>query len=355
MTMEVDPGRRGERGFSLIEVMVTLTITAIIMAGAFRAYLDGTDVVTTSTMLGDANQNLRSSINLISRDLIQTGRELPNGGIPFPSGVGALAIRRPGPPGQNLVFPVSFDGVLPSICPGPNLGPVIGGNPAAIPPIPGIATDLVTTLFADATLDLNQFPLASIQADGSKMTVAAGTVINNAVTGLRPGDLIWFTNAVGDAIQTVSSVVGQDVFFAANDAFRFNQRGAASGTIMQIRTGAVFPPTSATRVTMVTYYIDTVTVPGQFRLMRQVNFGNPQLIAPGIDNLQATYDIVDGTVNPTNQPDAVDPYNPVQIRKVNLYLAARSDARLPKSRQVLHLGVSTQISLRAMSFVDRYQ
>lgn len=344
--MVVDQGTRGERGFSLVEMMVTLTIMLVVMAGAFRAYRDGSDAVMTGTMLGDANQNLRSSINLMSRDFIQTGREFPNGGIPFPSGTGAVAIHRPGPPGPDLTFPASFDGVLPAICPGPNLGPVING----------IATDIVTNLFADAALDLNEFPV-SILADGSRMTVDARTAINDPVTGLRAGDLIWFTNAVGDAIQTVTSVQGQDVFFAANDAFGFNQRGAATGTIIKIRPGTTFPPnsTSATRVTMVSYYIDTVTVPGQFRLMRQVNFGTPRLIAPGIDNLQATYDIVDGTINPTNQPDAVDPYNPVQIRKVNLFMASRSDLRLPQSQQILRLSVATQVSLRAMSFVDRYK
>jgi hypothetical protein len=106
---------------------------------------------------------------------------------------------------------------------------------------------------------------------------------------------------------------------------------------------------------MVTYYIDTTTVAGQFRLMRRVGFGTPRLIAQGIDSLQATYDIVDGTVNPTNQVEAVAPNSPVQIRKVNLVLAARSDVTMPQTKQLLRLSVSTQVSLRAMSFVDRYK
>jgi hypothetical protein len=336
---------RGERGVSLVEMMVTLTVTLVIMAGAFRAYQDGRKAVTAGTTVADANQDLRSSVNLMSRDLIQTGREMPNGGIPTPFGVGAVATKRPGPPGTDLEFPAAWDGVLPAICPGAGLGPVING----------VATDIVTNLFSDTTVALNQYPLASILADGSRMTVDARTNINDAVTGLRAGDLIWFTNGVGDAIQTVSSVVGQNVFFAANDPFRFNQRGAATGSIMQIRSGGVFPPTSATRIIMVTYYIDTNTVPGQFRLTRQLGFGPPRLIALGIDNLQATYDIVDGTTNPTNQPEPVDPNTPVQIRKVNLFMAARSEFRLPQTQQLLRLSVATQVSLRAMSFVDRYE
>jgi prepilin-type N-terminal cleavage/methylation domain-containing protein len=339
---------RSERGFSLVEMLITLTVTLVIMAGAFRAYDDGRKVVAAGTTLADVNQDLRSTVNLISRDLIQTGRELPNGGIPMPSGTGSVPVLRPGPlgpTGGGLTFPVSFDGVLPAICPGPDLGPVING----------VTTDILTNLMADSTLALNQYPLASVQADGSRMTVDARTNINDAATGLRAGDLIWFTNAVGDAIQTVTRVQGQDVYFDANDPFLFNQRTAAAGTILNIKSGTTFPPTSATRVIMITYYIDAVSVPGQFRLTRQVGFGTPRLIAMGIDNMQVTYDIVDGVTNPVNQPDAVDPYNPVQIRKVNLFLAGRSELRTTQTQAPLRLSVATQVSLRAMSFVDRYQ
>ena len=338
-----------ERGMSLVEVLLTLTITLIISLGALSAYNESRKAITAGTVLAGSNQNLRASINLMSRDLIQTGRELPNAGIPTPSGTGSVAIKRPGIPGTDLTIPAAWGNVLPAICPGPGLGPTISG----------VATDLVQNMFADGTLALNQYPLTSVLSDGSRMTVDARTNIKDAATGLRPGDQIWFTNAVGDAIQTVTRVSGQDVYFAAgdptNDPWGLNQRTAAAGTVLNIRTGTTFPLTSATRVTMVTYYIDTTTVAGQFRLMRRVGFSTPRLIAMGIDNVQATYDIVDGTTNPTSRDDAVAPNTPVQIRKVNLFLAARSDVTLPQTRQLLRLSVSTQVSLRAMSFVDRYK
>jgi len=338
-----------ERGMSLVEVLLTLTITLIISLGALSAYNQSRKAIAAGTVLAGTNQSLRASINLMSRDLIQTGRELPNGGIPTPSGAGSVAIKRPGIPGIDLTFPAAWGNVLPAICPGPNLGPTING----------VASDIVQNMFADSNLPLNQYPLASILGDGSRMTVDARTAINDAATGLQPGDLIRFTNGLGDAIQTVTSVAGQNVYFAAGDVYGLNQRTAAAGTILQIRTPRsnppAFPLTSATRVIMVTYYIDTTTVAGQFRLMRRVGFGTPRLIAQGIDNLQATYDIVDGTVNPTNQVEAVAPNSPVQIRKVNLVLAARSDVTMPQTKQLLRLSVSTQVSLRAMSFVDRYK
>ncbi len=342
----IQRGWRDDRGFGMMELMVTMAITLIILAGSFRAFDDARKTAEVGSLIADDNQNLRAGVGQITRDLIQTGRELPNAGIPVPFGTGAVPIRRPSPPGLNLTFPATWE-VLPSICPGPGLGPTVNN----------VQTDLVSVVYADTALPLNAWPLTSVLADGSRMTVDARTPINDARTGLQPGDLIWFTNAQGNAIQTVTSVDGQNVFFAqndANDAFRFNQRTAAEGTILQIRGGATFTPTSATRVLMVSFYLDTATAPGQLRLVRRVNFQPARLIGVGIDNLQFSYDIIDGTTNPTNQPDAVDPNTPSQIRKVNLFVSARSDLQFTQTRAPVRSGVATQVSLRSMSFMDRY-
>lgn len=340
----------GARGFSLIEMLTATAITLVILAGAFRAFQDARTAVTAGNTLADTTQDLRAAINLVSRDLIQTGRLMPQGGIPTPSGTGALSIKRPGPPGTDLSFPVTFDNHLPSICPGPDLGPVINS----------VATDLVTTVYVDSNLALNQyFVTFPTGGDGSQMTVNAGTNINDAATGIRAGDLIYLFNGLGTAVQTVSSVQGQVVYFATGDAFRLNQRTPPAGTIMNLSTGSgtgrTWTNMSALRILMITYYIDTVTMPGQFRLMRRIGFGPARLIATGIENLQATYDIRDDNDNPTNQPDAVDPNDPSQIRKVNLFISGRSALPLAPQRGPLRLSVATQVSLRAMSFFKEYK
>ena len=89
--------------------------------------------------------------------------------------------------------------------------------------------------------------------------------------------------------------------------------------------------------------------------MRRVGFGTPRLLGVGIENLQATYDIVDGTTNPTNQTDAVAPNTQSQIRKLNLFVSEQSVAAFSVTRQVLRSSVATQVSMRSMSFVDRYK
>ncbi len=339
--------RDGEAGFSLLEVMVTAVVTLTVLSGAFQAFDDARRAADATAMIADGNQNLRAAIAQITRDALQTGREIPTGGIPVPFGTNAVAIRRPGPPGTALTFPADWE-VLPAICPGANLGPALNGVP----------TDIVTVLYGDPTLPLNAWPLASVAADGSRATVDNRTPIGDARTGVRPGDLIWFTNGLGNAIQTVTSVEGQSIVFAADgqaDAFGFNQRGAEQGTILQIRGGATFPPTSATRVVMVSYYLDTVTTPGVPRLVRRVNFGPERPLAVGIDAVQVSYDLVDGATNPTNVEDVLAPNSPMQVRKLNLFVSAVTRDRFSQSRQPVRSSVGTQISLRSMSFVDRYR
>jgi len=44
-----------------------------------------------------------------------------------------------------------------------------------------------------------------------------------------------------------------------------------------------------------------------------------------------------------------------QIRKVNVYLAARSDAVLTSSGQYLRNNLATQVDVRSLAFVNRYQ
>jgi len=164
-----------------------------------------------------------------------------------------------------------------------------------------------------------------------------------------------FSNAQGNAIQQVTSVAGQTMNFATTDAFNLNKRSAGQGTIMQLKTGSVWPPTTAARIWMITYYLDPTTNPRQPRLMRQVNFNPARPVAEVIENLQVSYDLVDNVTNPTNvkQPPSVNSAN--QINKVNLSMSARSNNRFGKTGQYLRNSLSTQVSIRSLAYVDQYK
>jgi hypothetical protein len=165
------------------------------------------------------------------------------------------------------------------------------------------------------------------------------------------------------------------IMFAASDSLNLNQPQAKDGSLAALDDA---PPANApantlvTRVRMITYYVD-VTVPGQARLMRRVNNGDPKkfdntlgtAVALDVENLQISYDLADGNTNPSNvRFTAADlagtgacspaPCSPTQIRKINVALTARSRRQNPTSN-VQRNTLTSQISLRGMAFVNEYK
>ena len=84
------------------------------------------------------------------------------------------------------------------------------------------------------------------------------------------------------------------------------------------------------RLTMVTYYVDATTTPGTPRLTRMINHFPPQALAGVVEDLDITYDLVDGVDQSGERPVAALyadglTYTANQIRKVNLHIGVRSE------------------------------
>src|SRR5262249_21630149 len=140
-----------------------------------------------ATLVGDSNQSLRAGGALMMREIMQAGRGIPTGGIPIPNGAGVTPISRPGPPTTSYTFgDPTTTLVIPPVVPGPRMGPTVLGVP----------TDMVTLMLVDLSLPLDQYQLTNIAADGSNVTVDPRTNISDPATGIQPGDLIMFQNAV---------------------------------------------------------------------------------------------------------------------------------------------------------------
>jgi len=333
--------RDHDAGFTLAEMLIALALTAIVLSAAIETFARAADVFSASRRVSETDETLRAAIGLMARDFIQTGRGIPPGGIPLPSGAGATALKRPGP--GHLTFAGSPT-TLPAVSPGGGLGPSVTG----------VTTDIVNVLYADQTLNLGQFPLASISANGQRITVDAATTISGP-TGLRTGDLILFSNSIGNAIGMVTSLPGgQDVVLAPGDPMNVNQPTAAEGTILNLQQApGVYPPTTATRILLVSYYVDNTTDPALPRLIRQINAGPPLAIALGAENLQLSYDFTDGVNNPVNQKSTPPTNSPSQIRKVNLFLATRSLDKSARTNDYFRNSMGTGVSLRSLSVIDR--
>jgi prepilin-type N-terminal cleavage/methylation domain-containing protein len=363
-------------GFTLPELLVSTTIMLIVLGGAMSTLKTAMNVNDTATQMADSNQNLRAGANTLVRDLMQAGRRLPTTGIPIANGAGATAINRPCPPASVPAPTVAcgtFDNVtgtaLSAITTGGFMGPWVDGS----------QTDVVTMLMwdpvmpdlilYDATSAGNPAGVGLLANNGTSLDVGASIWLTgdipNGIEPVKAGELIWFMGG-GGAIKTVTSVDATHVFFAAGDWFNFNQT-AALGTIMQLpRTGApakFVGGTSAARLRMLTYYVDSMTTPGTPRLTRINNhFLPPTALAGVVEDLDISYDLVDGVVNPTMQKAlpvtlAGLTYLPSQIRKVNMHIGVRSDKLSTQANGTDYIRnhVSTTISIRDLAFVDRYK
>ncbi|HEY3383678.1 MAG TPA: prepilin-type N-terminal cleavage/methylation domain-containing protein [Vicinamibacterales bacterium] len=348
---------RSESGFTLVELLVSMTITAIVMAGAFMVFSQATRMNQVAAETISVNRDQANAMDLVVRDLLQVGQGLPSSKVvSVPNGTG-ITINRPGPTAATVSL-----SDWPAVLPGPGSGPSVDGGPA---------TDVLTLLYVDTMFvtSTGQAPAATVAANGASMTVTAPIT-------LEVGDLVLFDVSGRDAVQVATGVTVdasslQTVQFAAGDKLNFNQRTATAGTILQIQPVANTAFTAnVSRLRMITYYIDANRTPAALIrcLNNQCVGSNPipgQVVALGVENLQFSFDIVDGDTNPSNikmtatdlaggGACGTDPCSTNQIRKANVALSMRSRHRVQQLNDFVHRLLTTQVSLRNLSFVDRY-
>jgi prepilin-type N-terminal cleavage/methylation domain-containing protein len=367
-----------QSGFTLVELIVAMGVTAVVLTAAVLSFRDSTKANSTITQKSDMSDNIRSGLNLIVQDLIQTGTGIPTGGISIPNTANSSGcntgkpVNRP-PASLSLTFqgPNSTNPgcnvILPPIEPGNNLGPTITSPDGTSGP----ASDVITVMYIDNTLAMDAKPINGpacpngvIDPKGALITFdsssTCGVTIGAAGIPVNVGDLIMIYNANGNCLQMVSAVSGQTLTFNAGDPFNLNGRTATEtgGTIKQLQNAdGSYPLTSATRVWMITYYLavpagDT-THP---QLMREVNFNTPQAVAEVLENLQFAYNFADGTSPaPVNQAavPAADTEN--QIRSVNVYIGARSTSTTAGSGKYARTNLATQVALRSMAYFNTYK
>jgi prepilin-type N-terminal cleavage/methylation domain-containing protein len=367
-----------QAGFTMIEFMIAMGVTLVIFAAAVGAITSTMRSNQTVALTADLNDNLRASLNLVRQDIVLAGEGIPAGGISIPSGAG-IVVNRPGP--VALKFQQTF---LPALSLGTALGPTVPILVrAGLAATGGAPSDIITLIYQDNTWDNNpgdNKPTALDSAPITRVAVGATPACNGNITPtgdavtfdascvdmskarvpVQPGDLIMFSNIKGTALQTVTGVAGQVISFANNpgvDKFGLNQTGAAQGTIVQIQSGGTYPPTTATRIWMISYYLDIATDPQHYRLVRQVNFNPTQPVAEIIEGLQATYNFVDANVPPTifaNSTTVPVGLTENNIRSVNLFLGARANAPSGSNSAYIRDNMKTQISVRSLAYFNKY-
>jgi prepilin-type N-terminal cleavage/methylation domain-containing protein len=374
-----------QRGFSLVELMVATAILITVISVAINALMQAQQVSQAVAYEANVQENLRAGMHFLVEDLVQAGEGIPQGGIEIPY-TATSAINRPG---TATIFPNAYT-TLPAMTPGWELGSLATSlDPKTGAVLTGVNTDIINILYADNILVdtagnyLYSYPVVqpapsapvcagAIDPTGLSVTLAPGCfTMPGTVNPITTGNLIMFHNQNGTALEYVTSVAGQVINFAAGDPAGLNQSGKAFGTVANLGPGGVFPPTTITRVWMITYYID-VTSPQYPRLVRQVNYPGyppaapvnpPQPIADVIENLGFSYDIIDSTdpvgtypAGAGNAPTPILPDTPAQIRAVNVFLAGRSERTYSSGSTVNYLrnNLSTQVSIRSLSFTNQF-
>ena len=383
--------KRSKAGFTLVELMVSMAVTMVLLYAAVVAFRDAQQANQVVTQSSDMTDNLRAALNLIIQDVQQAGTGIPTGGIPIPftsngstsSPCGTTSpLNRPILGGSGT-FP-KCNSVVNAVEPGSMMGPPITAPDASSGTVqnPSSITDEISVVYADNTAGLDVKPInqpktvtppnpgcpaGSLRLTGTLLQItfdATCVDLNQARVQIHPGDLIMLNNTLGTALVYVTSIAGQVVSFAAGDPYNLNGRTDPAGTVKQLMTSstcgggpACFPVTTATRVWMITYYLDNVSSPPFIRLIRQVNFNTPTPVGETLENLQFTYNFVDGSTNPANQASVPNGNSASQIRTVNVWLGARTPYMVHRGNQSLYArnNLMTQISLRSMAYTNKYQ
>jgi prepilin-type N-terminal cleavage/methylation domain-containing protein len=362
-TFRPDPATN--RGFSLTELIVAMALTTLIMGATLAGLADvmkGNELVMSIAAMNNA---LRGGMDLMVRDMLQAASGLPGSHtVSIPSGAGSTPVNLPGPIGSAFqTAPGAL--VLPAVIPRNGAGPVIDG----------VATDVVSIIMADN--DFLDAPLTAVA--NTQVTVAAAAFIGAGPARLAEGQLMMISKGSANTLVQVTSVdvAARVLRFAGNDSMNLNQAGAASGSLAALNAAIPVNDPTATRITrvrMLTYYLDNTTDPARPRLVRRINNGHPMVfdntlgtaVATDVYDMQITYDITNGTNNPSgvqmNAADMAgggacmpDPCAETQIRKVTLHLQARAPNQVSGDTNYLANTLESQVSLRAMAFVDRYR
>lgn len=376
-----------QRGFTFIELMVSLALGMIVLGLTVQLFSQGVDATWVVSQRAEMQQDLRAVENMLVKDISLAGAGLPIGsGVALASGSGKSPVYgcdQSGncPPNGAVNYPLAAGSTIPTlygVMPGYQLGIKPPGSPNT--------TDLITVTYSDVVFALDCYT-ASITS-GTSVTfsvpspltcvlpagLGAPQAVNDPVVGLTAGDVVLFQGTTGAgsgantfyAVGEVTNVGGGPpyvVSFGSGDPLQLNQPGAANDLSNYVGASNVV----ATRIFVTTYYMqllaDPLGGPGTPELMRQVNGHTAVPETEGIVNMQYTYDTYNssgGLLNATGDGGESAGVSLNLIRKINIaHLTIRS--QLSGARGSLYatngyqgFDVETSISARNLSYQNRY-
>jgi len=362
----VRPGpRHAAAGFTLVEVLIAMALGLIVLASAVTLFQQGMDASYLVVQRAEMQQNARAAVNLMAHDLSMAAQGgFATGGIQLPSGAGSVnEVYGCSSAGCYLAGATFPNNRLYALTPGPGVGPNILG----------VNSDTVLTAYIDSNFNTGQACATDVKVTpGTSVVVTVNPATMNPpladpAAGISVGDVLQLCNVNGCAAGTVTAfnAAAGTITFKDNDPLLFNQSNAAVGTVASLGpfTNPVPPAVcknpqlTMSRILMATYSIDN-TNPNAPRLMRQDGAHVPNPVAENIENVQLTFDVFDDNagVATNNLADPIGSgFTPNQIRKINVWVSARSARQGLLRRGFERVILGTAVSPRNLSFRDRYQ
>lgn len=368
------------RGFTLLELMVSMAIGLIVMGAAVQLFVQATKATWTTSQKSEMQQDFRAAANLLQRDISMAGagalgqQGLAANSIGLPTGTGSVAPVYPCSTttcnyinGAPVAYPsVSGAPYLYSINPGYNLGIIVNAAEGA--------TDIITVAYADASLALNCYTVTYTSTTSITFqlpntlpptcvlptsTMTAPPPLNSTGIGLQAGDYIMFgQSAVGvvSNVTVASPTTGNSaaylVTFNTGDPGHINQPTAATGSLAQLVAAGTL--TTAVRLLVITYYLDISPIDGVTpRLMRVQSGRTPSPVAENVAFLKFSYDVDNNGVMTAGSTSLPAGATPNMITKVNiLHMSMRSQMKGASGFQGLDL--QTSISARNLTMGQEY-
>ena len=266
--------RRGEAGFGLVELMVTLVVSMLVLGGIMATFFRTSNEADRLTKVADERQNARTAIQLVEREIRMAG-----------SGWGRVDI-----------YCNNSSGVadtLLAVNPGYSTAT---GNDSLVLVGAWQATTLLSAPMSNPT------SAVTVQSSAGFATNDFFIVTNSSSGKAHMLRCTGVPNATTINHATTSP-------FNVSDATHLTNTWPPSG-------GYASNVTSVYKATVTSYYYDTATY-RKPALMRHEYGQAPQVVAYNVDGFRVWYELQDGTWtrNPPNM-SSVDKVSPVVFTKV---------------------------------------
>lgn len=276
--------RRGQYGFTLVELMISMTLGLLIMLGLTNVYLAQRQAYRTNDDLADMLSNGRTAFELLAREIRESGLN--------PCGAGVVSTELHCTETSTCSTWLNWDD-----------GGIHGYESSATAPDVAVGTAAGERVAGTDALVLRSATLGGASIITSHASTTAALQLNGSGHGFVTSDLLMACDYKRAAIFRATGVSGSSISHAqvsgasnnCNDGFP-----ASCG----VSGGHVFDTNgSVSRVTVSEWYVGNNSRGGR-SLFRIVNGGTAQEIAEGVSNLQLQYLTRTGTSPASDYVDA---------------------------------------------------